>query len=254
MGAQSIRLEKTDAISRVVLSCPPLNILDIPALRQLSALLESLQKDSCKVVVLAAQGKAFSAGVDVKDHTVDKVHEMIATLHKVFEALWALPQPTVAAVQGMALGGGMELAIACDMVIASERAEFGQPEIQLGVIPPVAALLLPRLIGRKKALELIFTGERITAREAHALGLVNRVVDAEHFEKELAAFVEKLIALSGPVVKLAKKAVYLPLDRDLPRMMERVEQLYLDELMKLEDAQEGLRAFLEKRKPQWQKR
>jgi len=255
MGA--IRIEKIGDVVKVVLNRPPLNILDIAALRELSAAFENFSKDS-KVMVLAAEGKAFSAGVDVKDHTADKVNEMMAAVHDVFLKLWALEQPTVAVVQGPALGGGMELAIACDFIIASEDAQFGQPEIKLGVFPPIACLLLPRLLPWPKAMELILTGESMSAQEAYRLGLVNRVLPAEQLEAEADAFLSKLKSLSGPVLKLAKKATLIGLGQEWgpgwPKTLAQIERIYLDELMKLEDAHEGLKAFLEKRKPQWKER
>lgn len=252
----SIHIERRDSVARVIWNRPPLNILDIAALRELSAVLETLREDPCKVVVLAAAGKAFSAGVDIKDHTADKVREMLAVVHDVFAHLWALPQPTVSVVQGAALGGGMELATACDSIIASESAQFGQPEIKVGVFPPIACLLLPRLLPWPKALELILTGEAISAQEAHRLGLVNRVVPTERLSAETEAFVEKLTGLSGPVLKLTKRATLCGFKerRDWEEALAEIERLYLNELMKLEDAQEGLQAFLEKRRPQWRER
>lgn len=252
----TIRVERDPSIARVVLDRPPLNVLGIAELRELSETLEKLRDDAAKVVVLAAEGKAFSAGVDIKDHTAEKVREMIVAVHEVFAHLWALPQPTVCVVQGAALGGGMELATACDFVIASENAQFGQPEIKVGVFPPIACLLLPRLLPWPKAMELILTGEAISAHEAYRLGLVNRVVLPEHLESEVSAFVGKLTALSGPVLKLAKRATLCGFKErwEWEEALAEIERFYLDDLMNLEDAHEGLRAFLEKRKPAWKER
>jgi cyclohexa-1,5-dienecarbonyl-CoA hydratase len=181
---------------------------------------------------------------------------MMEVLHEVFAALWALEPPTVAVVQGAALGGGMELAIACDFIIASEQATFGQPEIKVGVFPPIACLLLPRLLPWPRALELILTGDSIDAQEAHRWGLVNRVVLADQLRQAASEFLEKLAGLSGPVLKLAKRATLLGLKerRDWESTLREIERLYLEDLMKLEDAEEGLRAFMEKRKPQWKER
>lgn len=258
MGSQSVVIEKAGPVAKVLLKRPPLNILDISALKELSAALERLHQDKSKVVVLAAEGKAFSAGVDIKDHTVEKVNEMMAVLRAVFEKLWALEQPTVAIVQGAALGGGMELAIGCDFIIASENAQFGQPEIKVGVFPPIACLLLPRLLPWPKALELLLTGEPITTQEAYRLGLLNRVVPPEQLESETNAFVNRLTSLSGPALKLAKRASLVGLGHewatDWMKTYAQLERLYLDELMKLEDTQEGLKAFMEKRKPVWKER
>lgn len=252
----SIRIERTNTVAKIFLDRPPLNILDIAALRELSAAFDSVKKDQGKVVVLAAQGKAFSAGVDIKDHTVDKIDAMMTAMHEVFENLWALEQPTVCVVQGAALGGGMELALACDFIIASQDGKFGQPEIKVGVFPPIACLLLPRLLPWPKALELILSGEAVSAQEAYRLGLVNRVVPAEQLDAEASAFIEGLTSLSGPVLNLAKRATLCGSQgpRERKAALTEIERLYLDELMALADAQEGLKAFMEKRKPNWKER
>lgn len=255
---ETIRIERTDEVSKILLDRPPLNVLDIAALRELGATLDDVQKDKSKVIVLAAQGKAFSAGVDIKDHTVDKVNAMMAAMHEVFEKLWALEQPTVCVVQGAALGGGMELALACDFIIASEDAQFGLPEIKVGVFPPIACLLLPKSLPWPKAMELILTGEALRAQEAYRLGLVNRVVPAEQLETEANALISKLADLSGPVLKLAKRAAQVGWgqEREMKwsKTLAEIERIYLDELMKLEDAHEGLKAFVEKRRPNWKER
>jgi cyclohexa-1,5-dienecarbonyl-CoA hydratase len=247
----AIRVEQSGAVSRVILNRPPLNVVDIQTLRELRDAFESLRNDKSKVVMLLAEGKAFSAGVDIKDHTPDKVSTMMGLLRETFGKLWALEQPTVAVVQGAALGGGMELAIGCDFIIASENAQFGQPEIKVGVFPPIACLLLPRLLPWARALELILTGDSITAQEAFRLGLVNRVVPMTDIEAEATAFVNKLTESSGPVLKMAKRAALLGLDQDRMNTYAQLDDLYLNELMKLNDAQEGLKAFMEKRKPNW---
>ena len=148
----NVAVEKSNGVARVILNQPPLNVIDIPTMDEINAALVSLKDDrATKVIVLAAQGKAFSAGVDIKDHTPDRVEMMLTKFHAIFRTLWSLEPPVVAAVQGSALGGGCELAIACDFIVASERAKFGQPEIKVGVFAPIATLLLPRLIARKKA-------------------------------------------------------------------------------------------------------
>lgn len=251
----NIILEKTNATAKLTINRPPLNVLDIATLKEMNAALEEVQADTgVKVLILAATGRAFSAGVDVKDHTADKVDEMIHTFHRTFHLLDALEVPTVAAVQGAALGGGCELALFCDLVVAAEGASFGQPEIKVGVFPPVAAVMFPRLMGRKKALELLLTGETIDAREAERLGLVNRVVPAEELDAAVEELVGKLTALSGAVLRLTKRAVRRGLDAPFDDALAAVEKIYLGELMRTEDAHEGLAAFMEKRKPVWKNR
>jgi cyclohexa-1,5-dienecarbonyl-CoA hydratase len=251
----TITLEKSNNIARLTLNKPPLNVMDIAMMEELNAALASLRGDrASKVVVIAAAGKAFSAGVDIADHTKDRVDEMIKKFHAIFHTLWSLEQPVVAAVQGAALGGGCELAIACDFIVASEKAKFGQPEIKVGVFPPIAALVLPRLIARKKAYELVLTGETIDAREAERLGLVNAVAPVESFDAAVSAFVGKLTALSGAVLRLAKRAVQTGLDQGADAAFAEIERLYLRDLMATEDAVEGLAAFMEKRAAVWKER
>jgi cyclohexa-1,5-dienecarbonyl-CoA hydratase len=252
---QNIIFEREEGVARITLDHPPVNIMDIPTMKEINTVLETLQDDDeTKVLVFSAQGKVFCAGVDVKDHTVDKVDEMVEVFHRIFRHLWSLNIPTVAAVNGAALGGGCELVTFCDMIIASEKATFGQPEIQVGVYPPVAVITFPRLMPYVKAMELLLTGEVIDAREAGRLGVVNKVVPVESFEEEVSNFVAKLTALSGIVLRITKRATLQGLALTFEEALAYSEELYLNRLMKTEDAAEGLQAFMEKRKPVWKGR
>jgi cyclohexa-1,5-dienecarbonyl-CoA hydratase len=168
-----------------------------------------------------------------------------------FRLMDALKVPSIAVVNGSALGGGCELALYCDMVIATEKAKFGQPEIQVGVFPPIAALVFPRMMGRKKALELILSGDIIGAQEALTLGMVNKIVPEASLAEEVNGFIEKFKKLSGIVLKLTKEAVLAGLNDDMDQGLNVIEKIYLDRLMKTNDAIEGLKAFLDKRKPTW---
>jgi cyclohexa-1,5-dienecarbonyl-CoA hydratase len=202
-------------------------------------------------VVLRAEGKAFSAGVDVSDHTADKVGEMIGQFHGIFRKLADTDALTIAAVSGAALGGGCELATFCDIVLAADRAKFGQPEVQVGVLPPVAACILPVQVGIKKAIELTAVGMTITAEEAHRIGLVNQVYPSAEFEASIEAYLDQVRKLSRPVVRMAKRATAMVAREQILEHLDRVERLYLDELMALDDAHEGIAAFVEKRTPEW---
>jgi cyclohexa-1,5-dienecarbonyl-CoA hydratase len=201
--------------------------------------------------VFRAAGKAFCAGVDVGDHTADKVRDMIELFHGIFRKLAATDALTIAAVNGAALGGGCELACFCDIVLAADRAKLGQPEVQVGVFPPVAACTLPLQIGVRKAVELNAIGATIGADEAHRIGLVSHVYPAGEFDQHVGAYLDDIRKLSRPVVRLAKKATVLVARPSILAHLERVEQLYLDELMALSDAHEGIAAFIEKRAPAW---
>jgi len=257
MESPHILIQKRGGIAWLTLNKPPLNVLDIAMMREINSALAGLADDpSLKLLVFdTAEGsKAFSAGVDVSEHTADKVEEIIEVFHRIFRLLDALEVPTLAVVGGAALGGGCELALACDLIIASDKASFGQPEIQVGVLAPVAAVLLPEVIGPKKALELLLTGDRIRAADAQRLGLVNRVVPPGEFSAAATELVDKLASLSGAVLRLTKRATRLAHKGSFADSLSAVEKLYLGPLMDTHDAHEGLAAFTEKRAPVWKDR
>ena len=254
MGFQHIVFEREDGVARLTLNKAPLNVLDIAMMREINTALEQVGDDpEIKVLVFeAAEGsKAFSAGVDVSEHTAEMVEEMISVFHQIFRLLDALEVPTLAVVGGAALGGGCELVLFCDMVLASEKASFGQPEIQVGVFAPVAAVAWPRIIGPKKAMELLLTGDRIRADEALRLGLVNKVVPPDELEAAAAELVGKLSAQSGAILRLTKRAVRVGGAGPFAEGLNAVEELYLGPMTDTEDAHEGLAAFMEKRAPVW---
>ncbi len=239
----------------LVLRRPPLNVMNIAMMQEINAALEQLLRHpAAKVLLIRAEGKAFSAGVDIADHTAEKVGVMMKEFHKIFELLNQVAIPVMAAVDGAALGGGCELAMFCDMIVASERARFGQPEIGVGVFPPVAAIIAPRLIGRNRALEWLISGEAIAAAEALRIGLVNRVFPVETFDEQVKAFAGKFTAQSRVIAAMVKQAVDRGLRRPVMEGLADAENLYMNEMMRTEDANEGLKAFFEKRKPVWKNR
>ncbi len=252
MEYKHIQTELKEGVATLTLNRAPLNVLNIEMMEEINTFLEGLKKEkSLKLLVVQAAGKAFSAGVDVGEHLGDLVYKMIEVFHKMFRLMDDLKIPSIAVVNGAALGGGCELALYCDMVIATERSKFGQPEIQVGVFPPIAALIFPRMIGRKKALELVLSGDTLSAQEALSLGLVNKVVPEASLADEVNGFIEKFKKLSGIVLKLAKEATLAGLNDDADKGLKIIEKIYLERLMKTNDALEGLKAFLEKRKPTW---
>jgi len=252
MAYKHIQTELKEGVATLTLNRAPVNVLNIEMMEEINAFLEGLKKEkSLKLLVIQAVGKAFSAGVDVGEHLGDLVYKMIEVFHKMFRLMDALQVPSIAVVNGSALGGGCELALYCDMVIATEKSKFGQPEIQVGVFPPIAALIFPRMIGRKKAMELILGGDTISAQEALALGLINKVVPEASLSDEAKGFIEKFKRLSGIVLILAKEATLAGLNDDVDKGLRAIEKIYLDRLMKTSDAMEGLKAFLEKRKATW---
>ncbi len=253
MGFQFIDWQSADGVGRLTLDRPPLNILDIAMLRELSAALEEAARDdSLRVLVVRAAGKMFSAGVDVADHTADKVGEMIPLFDRVCAALTDFPAPTLAVVHGHALGGGCEIVMCCDLVVAAEGAKLGQPEIKLATIAPIAALRLPSLIGYRRSAEMILTGETVEAVEAARIGLINRVTPAAELDQAADDLVGKLSALSAAALRVCKRATRLGAEGW--GNLAAIEQLVLDDLMSLEDAHEGLAAFAQKRAPIWKHR
>jgi cyclohexa-1,5-dienecarbonyl-CoA hydratase len=253
---EHIRLEIANGLATITLDRPPLNVLNITMMTELNAVLESVlgEDSNLAALVLRAKGKAFSAGVDVSDHTADKVDEMIGQFHGIFRKLAATDVLTIAAVNGAALGGGCELATFCDIVLASDRAKFGQPEVQVGVLPPVAACVFPLQVGLKKAIELNAVGMTIDAKEAYRIGLVNQVYPTEEFEQRVDGYLNDIRKLSRPVVRMAKRATTMLAREQMLAHLDRVEKLYLVELMKLSDAHEGLAAFMDKRVAKWEHR
>ncbi len=250
----NILFEISDRVARITFARPPLNVLSIAMMRELGEALNDCgrQRDLAAIVFEAAEGtRAFSAGVAVEEHVPETVFQMLDAFHSIFRTLQQIAKPVIAVVDGPALGGGCELVCACDIVIASERAKFGQPEIKLGVFPPVAAILLPRIIGERKARELILTGEVIDAEEALRLGLVNYVVPASQLETTTATTLARLRGLSASALSMTRTALDLANFGAFETALTNVENLYLHELMKTEDADEGVRAFMEKRKAQW---
>jgi cyclohexa-1,5-dienecarbonyl-CoA hydratase len=245
--------ERSGPVTRLVINRPPLNILDLNTIRELnSSLGDAFKGEGVRLVEIRGAGdKAFSAGVDVRDHLPDRAPEMLPKFHSLIRAVLYAPCPVLAVVRGHCLGGGMELAMSCDFIVASDDARFGQPEIKLGAFPPVATVLLSRLIPEKKALEIILTGEPIAAEEARRLGLVNRVVGSAELEHEVETFSGLLLAQSAQVTMLARKAARLALRATLENALRESERIYLEHLLATEDASEGLRAFLEKRPPVW---
>jgi cyclohexa-1,5-dienecarbonyl-CoA hydratase len=247
-----VAVEVSAPIARVKLLNPPLNVLEIPLLRQLSeAVAEMESRRDVSVIVFEGDGRAFSAGVDIKAHVPGQVREMLESFHAVIRAIVASRKVTIAVVQGACLGGGAELAAVCDIVYTARDASWGFPEIKLGCYPPVAAVALPALVGPKRAAELILTGRQISGEEAVAIGLANRSARPEELENVLQDMLRELKGLSSAALGVAKKSIYAWDAIHFDKGLARAEKIYLEELMQTSDAQEGIAAFMEKRAPKW---
>jgi cyclohexa-1,5-dienecarbonyl-CoA hydratase len=242
-------------VARIALDNPPINVIDITMMEELAEALAGIESRSdISVVVISGAGKAFSAGVDVAAHAPDTVAEMLQKFHSVVRAVVGSKKVTIAAVQGHCVGGGAELAMVCDMVYTTDTAQWGFPEIKLGCYPPVAVTALAALVGQKHAADLILAGRTIPGTEASSIGLANRAVPEDQLEGCIQECVARLSELSPAVLAVTKKAVYAWDSMHFDKGLGRAEKVYLDELMQTVDAQEGIQAFLQKRKPEWKGR
>ncbi len=239
-------------MARISLRHPPLNVIDAAMMEELERCLAEIDAlPGVSMIILSGEGKAFSVGVDVAAHTPDKVEEMLTKFHAVIRALVSTKKVTIAAVHGYCLGGGVELAMMCDIVFTTESAQWGFPEIKLGCYPPVACTALAALVGQKRAAELILTGRTIGGREAAEIGLASRSVSENDLAAAVAESVSHLRELSPAALALAKKASYAWDSMHFDKGLARAERIYFDDLMKTSDAHEGIRAFMEKRAPNW---
>jgi len=247
-----LRVERGQGVARVTLARPKHNVMNIDMMREINAQLEGFIDDrDLKCVVIAGEGPSWCAGVEVADHKPEMVDEMIATFNRIFELTEKLEVPMIAAVQGACLGGGMELAIACDMIIATSKAMFGQPEIKLGFFPPYAAMRLPQLVGPAKAVEICTTGKRYRAAEAQSLGLVAHVVEDGMLDEAVEKMTAEITACSPLIIRLNKRAVKAHLGMPFAGAIKGVGDLFLNVLMKTEDTLEGIASFEQKRAPVW---
>ncbi len=251
MAYEFIKTGSEDGIATITLNRPPLNVLNIEMMEELILALKWAAKQPESLVAITGEGKAFSAGVDIADHTPDKVDGMIDVFDRLFLTMSEIDKPVAALVNGAALGGGYEIVIFCDLVVASEKAKLGQPEIQVGVFPPIACYVLPRLLSWPLAMEIILGGDTFDAAKAEKMGLVNKVFPAESFREDAQEFLKRFTRASPLVLSLTKKAVLAGMGKDFREGIKAIDKIYLDELMKTDDAVEGLQAFMEKRKPAW---
>ena len=252
MAYQNIIIEKEENIGTITFNRPDaMNALNNQTRAEFAAAIaEVAADDNINVLILTGSGKAFVAGSDIKEfsqttsyiaHNIDRLGEMVEKLRK----------PVIAAVNGLCLGGGNEIAMACDIIIASEKAKFGQPEINIGIIPGGGATQrLPRLIGVCKAKELIYTGDIIDAEQADRLGLVNRVVPVDELMPVAKELARKIATKSVAALKLAKTAINRGMQTNLESGLKYEYELY-SLALSLEDRVEGVNAFLEKRAPKF---
>ncbi len=250
-----VKVRVEGEIARLTLDRPEHNLLNERMLAELAAGINTLgERSNIKLIVLDSAAKAFCGGIELGEYTQRRVFQMLDAFHGAFTAMLDTSKPLLVVVNGPAFGGGAELAALGDLVIATPKAKFAQPEIKLGVFPPLAAAVLPYLLGPKHALELVLTGETISAERARELGLVNWLVPEADLQKKVDEVAAKVTAQSGPVLTMAKKAIMGSLGLPLRDGVRNSMKVFLNELADLEDSQEGLRALVEKRAPKWKNR
>lgn len=246
------KLEKADGVARITLNRPKHNVFNIDMMRELNDELEKLIADpDLKCVVIDAEGSSWCAGVEVADHKPEMAPDMIATFNRIFELTEQLEVPIIAKIQGACLGGGMEVAIACDIIVAAKSAIFGQPEIKLGFFPPYAAMRLPHLVGPSRAIEICTTGKRYTASEALTMGMIGYCVEDDLLAVTTDKLIKEITYNSPLIIRLNKRAVKKHIGLDFSNAVEGVSDLFLNKLMKTEDTLEGIASFEEKRRPVW---
>src|SRR4051812_22855875 len=239
-------------VARITMNHAPYNVLTVPMMTELAEAIESLNgRVDVNCILLDSSQKMFSAGISLEDSRPERVFMTLDAFTRVFQAIGEISKPLIVVVNGQAIGAGSELVAFGDMIIATPNARFAQPEVKMGVFPPFAAIMLPQLIGPKKTYELVLTGEALGAEEAQRLGFVNRVVPEAELAKVVDTILAKVSEFSGPVLEVTKKVIGSSIGLPLDEAMKKSQNIYLNELMNLQDVQEGLRAVLEKRKPVW---
>ncbi|HEY6306932.1 MAG TPA: enoyl-CoA hydratase-related protein [Candidatus Angelobacter sp.] len=247
-----IQFEITNNIARITLNHAPHNVLTVPMMKEMAEAIESLNgRGDIKAILLQSSQQAFSAGISLEDSRPDRVFQTLEAFTRVFQAMVDISKPVVVVVNGPAIGAGSELVGFADVVLATPKAKFAQPEVKLGVFPPFAAVMLPQLIGPKKSYELLLTGEALSAEDALRFGFVNKVVPESELGQHVESLLDRIAEFSGPVLEVTKRVIASSIGRPLKEAMKTSQNLYLNELMNLEDVQEGLRAVIEKRKPVW---
>ena len=252
---ENVKFRIEDGVARMTLNRPEHNLLNESMLREIaSGISHAGERDDVKLIVVDSACKVFCGGIDIGEYTSQRVFQMLDAFHAAFAGMLEVGKPVICVVNGPAIGGGAELAAFGDLVIATPRARFAQPEISIGIFPPLASTILPFLVGPKVALELVLTGEPVTAERALELGMVNRLVPEAQLEQAVKDLVDRISGHSGPVLTMAKKAILGGMGMSLREGLKHSMNIFLNELYRLEDSQEGLRALLEKRKPQWKNR
>ncbi|MEW6669485.1 MAG: enoyl-CoA hydratase/isomerase family protein [Thermodesulfobacteriota bacterium] len=256
MSYENLIYQEDKGVARIVINRPPLNILTIKTMREIAeACAEAEKNPEIRLLTVRGAGsKAFAAGVDVRDHVPELIGELQDAFERVMLAVSQCRKPSLAIVDGVCSGGGFELVLCCDMILATDRSSFSLPEIVLALYPGLAVPLLPRKLPRNVAFEMITTGDPLQPHEAHRLGLVNKVVSQESLEEEVGRFEARYSNKSAKALELARYALTRAYDMEFAKALKTVDDIYFGLVMQTGDANEGILSFLEKRKPVWKHR
>ncbi len=253
MKYERINYEKKDGVAKIEINSPPLNVLTTKAMREVrEAYMDAESTEDISVVIIKGSGdRAFAAGVDVRDHLPEVMHDMLNAFEDLMLKITNGKKPSIAIVDGICSGGGFELALCCDMIIATDKATFSLPEITLSLYPGFGIVMLPRKIPRNMAFEMITSGDPIRAEDAYRIGLVNKLVPQDHLEDEVEKFLGRFKKKSARALELSRYALLRAYDMEFEKSLRTVDDIYVGLVMQTEDANEGLKSFLEKRKPIW---
>lgn len=253
VGEAEVRLEVAGRIASLAIERPPLNVLDIALIERLRDVVRGLaDRDDWSVLICNGTDRAFSAGVDVEDHLPERIEGTLAAFHQLIVSLASLDRPTIAVVRGHCLGGGMELAMAFDFVVAAEDATFGQPEIKLAALPPFALSSYARFVGPRRAFADLASGRTFRAPEAEAAGYITASLPAAEVDTWAERLASDLRDLSPVALRGLKRAFRAAAKANLAEGLREAERRYIEEVARTPDAVEGIQAFREKRKPKWE--
>ena len=252
---QFIRWDDSEPAAHLTLCRPKQNVMNVQMLQEMAGVIDSLlNRKGVRLLIVDSAPECegyFSMGVGAEGYAAPMVFQMMDAFHNVFRAMNEASTPVLAVVDGAASGAGAELAASCDLVIATEHAQFRQPEIRLGRFPPLGTVIYPRVIGPRRAMEFLLTGDPINAQQALMMGLVNQVVPRTALKETVGVLAQRICNQSGPVLKLLKQVIFQGTGRPFSEALKNAQDIYLNQLFELEDSQEGLRALLERRKPVW---
>lgn len=247
----TITIDQQNGYARIILQKEPLNVLSINDLQAFVKAFRKADRLSNKVIILDSTLQVFSAGFDIQEHSCNNLKDMLAAFNELFQVVIASNSLVVSKVQGLCIGGGFEIALLSDIILASKSSKFALPEIKLAHMAPVAINILPQIVGLRKASDIIFSGREFSADEALNMGIVSQVYEDDKFEESFKIYLSQLKSLSLAAIRCNIMALRHCKEKEFIERQKQIESVYLTKLSPHKDSQEGINAFLEKRKPVW---